>query len=205
MCACSSASSSSPGSVSSRIAIWFAIVAVGRKIASSWPSSSRRTLLELVDGRILPLLLVPDLGRGDRGAHPRLSASSRCPSGDRSRAESTRSTIFHNRHVLYTGDERARRTRRPDTPPHRRAAREGEHDVRADRALPGQPARPSRGTCASCARTGWCARGDAQRRVYSLDPTPLAELDDWLGRYRAFWAHGSTRSNGAPARPKGRQ
>ena len=28
----------------------------------------------------------------------------------------------------------------------------------------------------------------AQRRVYSLDPTPLAELDGWLGRYRSFWA-----------------
>ena len=32
------------------------------------------------------------------------------------------------------------------------------------------------------------ARPDAQRRIYSLDPTPLAELDDWLGRYRSFWA-----------------
>jgi DNA-binding transcriptional ArsR family regulator len=32
------------------------------------------------------------------------------------------------------------------------------------------------------------ARVDAQRRVYSLDPAPLAELDEWLGRYRAFWA-----------------
>jgi DNA-binding transcriptional ArsR family regulator len=32
------------------------------------------------------------------------------------------------------------------------------------------------------------SRPAAQRRVYSLDPTPLAELDDWLGRYRSFWA-----------------
>jgi DNA-binding transcriptional ArsR family regulator len=32
------------------------------------------------------------------------------------------------------------------------------------------------------------SRPDAQRRVYSLDPAPLAELDDWLGRYRSFWA-----------------
>ena len=31
-------------------------------------------------------------------------------------------------------------------------------------------------------------RGEAQRRVYSLDPAPLAELDAWLGRYRSFWA-----------------
>jgi DNA-binding transcriptional ArsR family regulator len=33
------------------------------------------------------------------------------------------------------------------------------------------------------------ARGDAQRRVYSLDPAPLAELDDWLQRYRGFWTN----------------
>lgn len=31
-------------------------------------------------------------------------------------------------------------------------------------------------------------RGDAQRRVYRLDPAPLAELDAWLDRYRRFWA-----------------
>ncbi len=28
---------------------------------------------------------------------------------------------------------------------------------------------------------------DAQWRIYSLRPEPLAELDDWLGRYRALW------------------
>ena len=32
-------------------------------------------------------------------------------------------------------------------------------------------------------------RSDAQRRVYSLRPQPLAEVDDWLGRYRALWEH----------------
>ena len=32
------------------------------------------------------------------------------------------------------------------------------------------------------------SRAEAQRRVYSLDPAPLAELDAWLGRYRSFWA-----------------
>ena len=32
------------------------------------------------------------------------------------------------------------------------------------------------------------AREEAQRRLYSLDPAPLAELDEWLGRYRGFWA-----------------
>jgi DNA-binding transcriptional ArsR family regulator len=30
-------------------------------------------------------------------------------------------------------------------------------------------------------------RQRAQRRVYSLRPEPLAEIDQWLGRYRALW------------------
>ena len=30
-------------------------------------------------------------------------------------------------------------------------------------------------------------RHDAQFRVYSLRPEPLAEIDDWLGRYRGLW------------------
>jgi len=30
-------------------------------------------------------------------------------------------------------------------------------------------------------------RQDAQRRIYSLRPEPLAEVDEWLGRYRTFW------------------
>jgi DNA-binding transcriptional ArsR family regulator len=30
-------------------------------------------------------------------------------------------------------------------------------------------------------------RHEAQFRVYSLRPDPLAEIDDWLGRYRALW------------------
>jgi len=30
-------------------------------------------------------------------------------------------------------------------------------------------------------------RQQAQRRIYSLRPQPLAEIDDWLGRYRALW------------------
>lgn len=33
------------------------------------------------------------------------------------------------------------------------------------------------------------ARGDAQRRIYSLDPAPLEELDEWLEGYRHFWAN----------------
>ena len=32
-------------------------------------------------------------------------------------------------------------------------------------------------------------RQQAQRRVYSLRPEPLAELDEWLARYRALWEH----------------
>ena len=31
------------------------------------------------------------------------------------------------------------------------------------------------------------ARDQAQRRLYSLDAAPLAELDAWLARYRRFW------------------
>ena len=30
-------------------------------------------------------------------------------------------------------------------------------------------------------------RRDAQRRIYTLDPTGLAELDTWLARFRRFW------------------
>ena len=30
-------------------------------------------------------------------------------------------------------------------------------------------------------------RAEAQRRVYSLRPEPLAEIDAWLGTYRALW------------------
>ena len=30
-------------------------------------------------------------------------------------------------------------------------------------------------------------RQQAQQRIYSLHPQPLAEIDEWLGRYRALW------------------
>lgn len=30
-------------------------------------------------------------------------------------------------------------------------------------------------------------RVDGQRRIYSLDPQGLAEMDDWLHRMRRFW------------------
>jgi DNA-binding transcriptional ArsR family regulator len=31
-------------------------------------------------------------------------------------------------------------------------------------------------------------RVDAQKRVYALEPKPLAELDAWLGPYRRLWS-----------------
>ena len=31
-------------------------------------------------------------------------------------------------------------------------------------------------------------RRDAQRRLYSLNPAPLRELDMWLAGYRRFWS-----------------
>jgi hypothetical protein len=38
----------------------------------------------------------------------------------------------------------------------------------------------------------WCGIADLHplmylRRVYSLRPQPLAEIDEWLGRYLALW------------------
>ena len=32
-------------------------------------------------------------------------------------------------------------------------------------------------------------RVDGPRRLYSLDPTPLQEVDAWLDRFRRFWDH----------------
>jgi DNA-binding transcriptional ArsR family regulator len=32
-------------------------------------------------------------------------------------------------------------------------------------------------------------RQDAQRRIYSVRPQPLAEIDEWLGKYRSLWEH----------------
>lgn len=31
------------------------------------------------------------------------------------------------------------------------------------------------------------SRVEAQRRMYSIDPAPLAEIDAWISRYRKFW------------------
>jgi DNA-binding transcriptional ArsR family regulator len=33
------------------------------------------------------------------------------------------------------------------------------------------------------------AREEGQRRLYSLDPAPLEELDEWLQQYRRFWSN----------------
>jgi DNA-binding transcriptional ArsR family regulator len=33
------------------------------------------------------------------------------------------------------------------------------------------------------------ARPEGQRRLYSLDPRPLEELDAWLEHYRSFWTN----------------
>lgn len=32
------------------------------------------------------------------------------------------------------------------------------------------------------------SRTEAQRRIYRLNPAPLAEIDVWLARYRRFWS-----------------
>lgn len=32
-------------------------------------------------------------------------------------------------------------------------------------------------------------RQEAQRRIYSLRPEALVEVDEWLGDYRALWQH----------------
>ena len=32
-------------------------------------------------------------------------------------------------------------------------------------------------------------REDGRHRVYSLDPAPLEELDEWLAHYRGFWTN----------------
>src|SRR5204862_511374 len=33
------------------------------------------------------------------------------------------------------------------------------------------------------------ARAEGRERVYSLEPEPLEELDEWLSRYRSFWTN----------------
>jgi len=45
-------------------------------------------------------------------------------------------------------------------------------------------------------------RQDAQRRVYSLRPEALRDLDAWLGRYRAVWEQRLTALHAEIARPQ---
>ena len=33
------------------------------------------------------------------------------------------------------------------------------------------------------------AREHGRRRLYALEPAPLAELDEWLSHYRVFWTN----------------
>jgi DNA-binding transcriptional ArsR family regulator len=33
------------------------------------------------------------------------------------------------------------------------------------------------------------ARVEGRRRLYSLDPEPLIELDEWVTKYRGFWTN----------------
>jgi len=37
-------------------------------------------------------------------------------------------------------------------------------------------------------------RPEGTRRVYTLDTTPLRDVDDWLDRFRVFWTTSSTPS-----------
>ncbi|MFN4023720.1 MAG: ArsR/SmtB family transcription factor [Hyphomonas sp.] len=30
---------------------------------------------------------------------------------------------------------------------------------------------------------------DGPRRIYTLDATPIRQVDDWLGHFRGFWTH----------------
>src|SRR3954466_5381296 len=49
-------------------------------------------------------------------------------------------------------------------------------------------------------------RPDAQRRIYALSADGLVEIDEWLDRYRRYWA-GHLDSTGAPPsrQPPGRE
>jgi DNA-binding transcriptional ArsR family regulator len=49
------------------------------------------------------------------------------------------------------------------------------------------------------------SRIDAQRRIYSLDLGPLAELEEWLARYRAFWTDRLDALETAARRSRGKE
>ena len=54
-------------------------------------------------------------------------------------------------------------------------------------ALLRSPARGYRGTCGCCGRRGWSRSARKRSGGSTASPEPLAEIDDWLGRYRALW------------------
>ncbi|MCC5996787.1 MAG: winged helix-turn-helix transcriptional regulator [Oceanicaulis sp.] len=33
------------------------------------------------------------------------------------------------------------------------------------------------------------SRVDGPRRIYTLEPAPLQQVDDWLDRFKGFWTH----------------
>ena len=33
------------------------------------------------------------------------------------------------------------------------------------------------------------SRVDGARRIYTIDATPMREVDDWLSHFRGFWTH----------------
>lgn len=33
------------------------------------------------------------------------------------------------------------------------------------------------------------SRVDGARRIYTLEPAPLQQVDDWLDRFKGFWIH----------------
>ena len=45
-------------------------------------------------------------------------------------------------------------------------------------------------------------RQEAQRRIYSVNPEPLAELDEWLSPYRILWQQRLDALHGEIARGK---
>ena len=184
----SSPISSSPSSVCSRIAIWFAIVAVGRKIASSWPSRrAARSSSSLTVGSSRfcssPTAAAAIAAR---------IAGGRPGGGVRAEVDHGRSlspSIFHNRCAIYDVVNALAALADPTRRRIVELLAERAHDVAELNAhFPiSQPA-VSRHLRVLREHGLVRSRPTAQRRVYSLDPTPLAELDDWLGRYRSFWA-----------------
>ncbi len=184
----SSPSSSSPSAVCRRIAIWFAIVAVGRKIASSWPSRrAARSSSSLTDGSSR-FCSSPTAAAA---IAPRMPAVGRVAVSERRSITVGAYRLFPSiTNVLYKGEMDALAALADPT--RRRIVEllaEREHDVAELNAhFPiSQPA-VSRHLRVLREHGLVRSRPDAQRRLYSLDPTPLAELDDWLGRYRSFWA-----------------